>query len=349
MSDIEQLRNLAAKLAGIDASEIIVSLWQPIEQQSNRVYSIRFQDTHWIAKIFLKPDEFDDAPRREFAAMTLLSPLDIAPQPIHYEKHEHGQNPIVIYEFMEGEMWNRYSPTVDELGQLADIWLRMNSVSVEDLWLSRGMERTGEQIANQFAVWFQDYADWTAAHFPEGQRTAQYLIQIAEKRLEIVDELFQMKPVLCFSRADPRFANVIQRANQRLGMIDWEDSGLRDAARDIADIVAHPNQEDLLNWNEWQAFLEPYFAERKKVDPEIEKRVYLYNALFPLYWLSGLVTHGRRRWEANKLQGWTINSMNPNKRLRRYLARAMAYPKMDFQDELDRLSDLVFFDVGEKI
>src|SRR5262249_11985097 len=139
-----------------------------------------------------------------------------------------------------------------------------NEARVEDLWLSRGMERTGEEIAMQFATSFQMYAEWTEVNFPQGHRAASYLQKLIEQRLGLVDKLFGMKAVSCFSRADPRFANVIGRPEQRLGMIDWEDSGLRDVARDVADILVHPNQEDLLSWNEWQAFLEPYFAERRK-------------------------------------------------------------------------------------
>lgn len=346
MHDIEVLRRLVMRLAQVELNDNQISLWQPIEQQSNHIYRIRFDNEHWIAKVFLKPAEFDDAPRREFAAMRLLSPFDIAPQPIHYEKHDGDQKPIVIYEFMQGEMWDRYAPAADELQQLAHVWLRMNSAPVDDLWLSRGMERTGEQVAEQFAARFQQYANWAAIHFPEGRLAAEYLRKIAERRLEVIDELFQVKPALCFSRADPRFANVIRRPDQRLGMIDWEDSGLRDAARDVADIMAHPNQEDLLSWEDWQAFLEPYFAERRQVDPDIEKRVHLYNAVFPLFWLSGLLTHGIRRWEAEGLAGWTINTMNPNERLRRYLARAMAWPEMEFENELDEVEEVVFFDVG---
>lgn len=343
MPDNEYLQTLAARLANVERHEIRVSLWQPIEQQSNQIYSIHFAEEHWIAKVFLKPDEFDDAPRREFAAMRLLASFDIAPQPIHFEPYNEAQNPIVIYEFMDGQMWDRDSPTADQLEQLATIWLQMNSATIEDLWLSRGMERTGEQIADQFALRFQDYAGWTVAHFPQGQRTAKALIRIAKKRLKIVDTLFGIKAVMCFSRADPRFANVIGRPDGRLGMIDWEDSGLRDVARDVADLVGHANQEDLLTWQEWQSFLDPYLAERGKLDRTLEKRVHLYHGLFPLFWLSGLITHGIRRWQADKLAGWTVNTMNPNRRLRRYLARALAWPQMDFEDYLQQLGDCLFF------
>jgi len=346
MNEIEILQNLVEELSNTRLTEGQISLWQPIQQQSNRIYRIQFNDVQWIAKVFLKPAEFDDAPRREYDTMQLLLPLDIAPRPIHYEEHNGNQHPIVIYEFMQGDMWNRTTPTRANLQQLADLWIQMNQVSVENLWLSRGMERTGEQIAEEFVARFQNYADWTEIHFPEGRRAAMYLQDIAKKRLILFNDLFALEPPLCFSRADPRFANIIQRPNNCLGMIDWEDSGLRDVARDIADIIVHPNQEDLVSWEDWQAFLQPYFAERRKVDVDIERRVHLYQGVFPLFWLSGLVTYGIRQWKSNHdLSRWNVNTMNPNHRLRRYLARAMAYPKMDFEDELKEIEGLQFFDL----
>ena len=155
-----------------------------------------------------------------------------------------------------------------------------------------------------------------------------------------------MKMPLSFSRADPRFANVIRRPHQALGMIDWEDSGMRDAARDIADLLSHPNQEDLLSWEAWQAFLEPYLAEQRRLDAEIEKRLHYYNAAFPLFWLSGLMSLGLRLWETGRLEGWVINEMNPNERLRRYLARVIAWPSMEYELHLEAVGDYEFFDLG---
>lgn len=345
MDEIKRLRDLSARLTGNDIDEDAITLWQPIDQQSNRIYSIKFDNFHWIAKVFLKPAEFDDAPRREYAAMQLLSPLDIAPQPIHYAHQNETQNPIVIYEFMAGQMWDRYRPSRDELQQLAHIWNQMTRMPVENLWLSRGMDRTAQQVAEQFEYSFQEYARWAEVNFPQGKETASILQEIGKTYAPIVERVFAMEPVLCFSRADPRFANVIQRPDHRLGMIDWEDSGLRDVARDIADIMAHPNQEDLVSREDWQAFIEPILAERRQYDPEIDQRVHLYQAVFPLFWLSGLIAYGIRRWHRQGLRDWTINTMDPNQRLRRYLARVMSWDNQAFDDALQSVGELEFFDV----
>jgi thiamine kinase-like enzyme len=45
---------------------------------------------------------------------------------------------------------------------------------------------------------------------------------------------------------DPRFATVIQGPDGHLTLVDWEASGLLDPASDIACLLTHPNQEDLL-------------------------------------------------------------------------------------------------------
>src|SRR5712691_10851101 len=94
---------------------------------------------------------------------------------------------------------------------------------------------------------------------------------------------------LCFCRSDPRFANVIARPDGRLGLVDWEDCGLRDTAREVADLLLHPNQEDLLGWREWQAFLQPYIDGRRS-DADFERRLQAYLAVFPIFWL-GLLLH----------------------------------------------------------
>jgi hypothetical protein len=49
------------------------------------------------------------------------------------------------------------------------------------------------------------------------------------------------------------------------------------------------------------------------------------------------------RARAGTLAGWRANEMPPNQRLRRYLARARAWPEQDFAAELERLEKVQFF------
>lgn len=147
---------------------------------------------------------------------------------------------------------------------------------------------------------------------------------------------------LCFCRSDPRFANVIARPDGRLGMVDWEDSGLRDPARELADLLHHPNQEDLLGADGWRPFLDRYLPSRG-ADTGFGDRWRGYLALFPVFWLGLLLSEGMRRVESGTLDGWLVNNLDPDLRLRRYVARSLAWPSLHPADVLDDLAELAFF------
>lgn len=56
--------------------------------------------------------------------------------------------------------------------------------------------------------------------------------------------------------------------------MDWKDAGLRDPTGDLADLICHPNQDDLLSMEEWRLVLDPCLASwaspdrRCRPDPE---------------------------------------------------------------------------------
>ena len=62
-----------------------------------------------------------------------------------------------------------------------------------------------------------------------------------------------------------------------------------------------------------------------------------------MFWLSTLFRIGVERARDGTLVGWTANGLPANVRLRRYLARALAWPDPDFSQQLDALADLQFF------
>jgi hypothetical protein len=126
-------------------------------------------------------------------------------------------------------------------------------------------------------------------------------------------------------------------------MVDWEDSGLRDPALEIADVVLHVNQEDLLSWAAWQPLIKPYAEARAPYDPTLLRRVHFYLGVFPLFWVGLLLRAGMAHARDGTLAAWSLHTMAPNVRLRRYVARALAWPKMDFAEQLGDVAALTFF------
>jgi aminoglycoside phosphotransferase (APT) family kinase protein len=338
------LTTIVAKVTGLSTTKIKVSPHPVLEHQSNQLYDAWAGDRHLIVKEFLKPDEQQDAPWREFEALNLLAPLDIAPQPIaHILPHSAARSPLVLYEYMEGEAWDRHRPTAAELTQLAEVWLKINSVAPDDLWESRGQDRPLDEIEARFHADLKDYADWVESEFHAGRRAVDLCFMVLESRHSAIGELSDLTPALRFCRADPRFANVIRRPDGRLGLVDWEDSGLSDPARDLADLMTHPNQEDLVSPKAWKAFLKPYLAVQGKSDRQIKRRVDLYLALFPIYWLISMIRRGIQLAREGHLRGWVEHGLPAGEKLRRYLARGLAWPELKFARQMQTLSRVAFF------
>lgn len=328
----EGLDELVARAMGLAPNAIRVSLRAPLGFQSNRLYDVWANGRHLIAKEYLQPNELQDAPAREFRALQLLAALDIAPQPVFFDP---VLAPVVIYEFMDGAMWDRRRPTPTDLARLAAVWLKMNAIPTDGVWMSRGCDRSFREIEGDLRARVHAYADWVDAEFKPARRVVDLCLDLLDKNRAVTTELAECRPLFCFCRADPRFANVIARPDGRLGLVDWEDSGLRDPARDLADLVTHPNQEDLLSPDEWQAFLQPYLAVRGQLDPQLAHRMHLYLAIFPIFWLTVLTNQGVKLARAGRLANWMVNGLPANARLRRYLARALAWHQSETPTEVE--------------
>ena len=65
--------------------------------------------------------------------------------------------------------------------------------------------------------------------------------------------------------------------------------------------------------------------------------------VFAVFWLTWLLRGGARLAHEGRLDSWTINRMDPNQRLLRYAARALAWPEEDFNFQLQQLEGLRFF------
>ena len=336
----EQLIQVVEQATGFPYASVQLAMRPPLEIQSNELYDLWVGDRHLIVKRFLKADEMTVAPQREVRALRLLASYDIAPQPVFYDP---TLGPIVVYEYLEGTMWDRKRPDPEQLACLAQFWLTMQAIPTAGLWFSRNYERPASEIETAFRHSFLQYRAWSAAHFPVGEALAAQCLTLLDHAHSVFQQITRYSPPLCFCRADPRFANVIERPDGRLACVDWEDSGLRDPARDLADLLTHPNQEDLLTLDEWQPFLQPYLAARTPDDSTLAERMHLYLALFPLFWLSVCLPIGVNLATTGQITGWQINGLPANLRLQRYLARATAWPAMEFLDELADVCHQPFF------
>jgi hypothetical protein len=126
-----------------------------------------------------------------------------------------------------------------------------------------------------------------------------------------------------------------------LGFVDWEDAGLRDPALEIADLLLHTEQEDLLT----QALFEPFLATYCRCMgcdlEQFSQRVGEYCRVLPLFYIVILMRYGLRLSLVGKLSGWTVNEMPANLRLQRYLARALSGSQWDYDP--GAYADVLFF------
>ncbi|MCB0011056.1 MAG: phosphotransferase [Anaerolineales bacterium] len=322
---------------GWSSAQFQVQLRPPLTIQSNNLYDVMGPGPRLIAKEYLNKDELPAAPTREFLSLQLLAPYNIAPQPRFFDLAE---GPIVLYEFMNGEMWPEQSPTPAMLTGLAESWLTMRRLGSDGLWASRGLE-TLPQIVVNTGKRLQTYLEWAEGQI--GVTTAfaaesRHLLQ----RAATAHEKLTARPILhYFCRSDPRFANLIHRPDGRVGMVDWEDAGLHDPAYAIAGFFGHANQEHLLTATDRAVFMAAYRAGlAADEDPELPARVALYERLLSVAWLALLLGAGCNRPDQ---RDWQVHHMPVNAKLHRFRARALSDSYAEFEQKLMTLEPIPFF------
>jgi hypothetical protein len=97
--------------------------------------------------------------------------------------------------------------------------------------------------------------------------------------------------------------------------------------------------------------LEPCLAIRGEFDPQLAHRMQLYLAIFPVFWLSNLIRAGMQSAAQQTTGGGELprtrsHGMPLNDKLRRYLARGLAWPERDFEGQLEALAKVVFFPIS---
>ncbi|HQY25732.1 MAG TPA: phosphotransferase [Thermoflexales bacterium] len=338
MSDLTAVVSYALRLP---ADGIRILPLAPLAHQSNHLYEAHAGGVVYMVKEFRKADELYDAPAREHFALEALGPRGIAPLPAGWVRAGHlepGQWPVVVYRRMDGEMWDRRSPTSAEMRDLARLWLAVHEVPVAGAPRARGIADGAGRLLDRLPHILQRYADWARESAPACRPTAEALA-IAGARAEAAAAELRRLPVReLYCRADARFSNVIARPDGRLGMVDWEDCGAGDPAQFVADLRIGPNQEDLISPEAWQAFSGLYLGALGRRDPSLARRVALYELLAVMLWLGLMVERVLAEAAAGPVRRWAMNTMPANERGRRFLARALAWPEGDFEAALARIA-----------
>ena len=317
----ESVRAVVTAATGQPSDALEITLRAPQFYQSNQLFDVWVEGRHLIAKQFLKEDEWGESPAREFSSLHLLAPLDIAPRPVFYDA---AMGPVVIYEYMEGRMWGRYHPSAEELRQLAAAWAQLYTVPRAGLWPARSSDWTPTTRVAWFHELLDGYCEWAEIAFPRGLKAAALCREMVEPIGVVLGRLQQNRPAYSFARRDPRFANVIARPDGRYGFVDWEDAGLHDPTMELADIMMHPEQEDLLTDAEWQPFVETYCQAVGFEQVSVAQRIEDYRRPLALFWIVVLMNHGIKRTKSARVAEWEVNDMLPNLRLQRYLAYLLA-------------------------
>jgi hypothetical protein len=112
-------REAIARATGRDARLLVICYRPPISHQANRLYDVWADDERLIAKEYLGDVERNSS-LDEYRALQAVQPLDIAPRPVFFDP---SVGPVVVYEFLDGEMWDRRVPSAAELEMLADVWV----------------------------------------------------------------------------------------------------------------------------------------------------------------------------------------------------------------------------------
>lgn len=329
MSEID---TVVAHALGLPPGEIDIRPAAPLDHQSNTLYEARVGDTIYMVKEFRKPDELHDAPAREIFAMRALASRGIAPRPAGWVRAGQlwpGQWPVVVYQRMGGEMWDRRAPTPADMTALARLWLSVHEIPVEGAPRARGIADGAGRLLDRLPHILQRYADWARKNAPDCLPMARALEEVGSRAEAATIELRGLLVREVYCRGDARFSNVIARPDGRLAMVDWEDCGVGDPAQFVADLRTGPNQEDLISDGAWRAFAETYFEALTPADPALPRRVKLYELLAVTLWLGWMAERVLTQAAAGPVQSWTMNTMPANARGQRFLARALTWPEGD--------------------
>src|ERR1700712_1814202 len=99
----------------LDIDSLMIRRRSAMPHQANRLYDVWAADRHLIAKEYLSDLE-RNGPENEYRALHVVQSLDVAPQPVFFDR---SVGRVVLYEFLDGQMWDRRVPSATDLQALA--------------------------------------------------------------------------------------------------------------------------------------------------------------------------------------------------------------------------------------
>ena len=189
-----RIAEVAAGLLDVPVDCLTVAERQALPHQGNRLFDVWLGLRHLIAKLFCHPDPERRwvSAEREHNALQLLLSSALAPYPRGFRG---GPEPVVIYDYVPGSMWDRQPPSPVQLYQLAEAWLRLASVPTAGLWLAQGQEQSWSAIESLLRSRVQAYADWVVAADPQRAETATLCLHATDRIFSAIKPLADLPVV----------------------------------------------------------------------------------------------------------------------------------------------------------
>jgi hypothetical protein len=176
---IPALLEAAVRATGLGPGSLIIEQRSETPHRTNRLYDVWADGRHLIAKEYLSNVDLD-APLNEYrpppgrvnghcAAAALFDP---------------SVGPAVVYAYMDGAMWDRRVPATAELVALADVWVALHALPIDDVWVGRARSSNSPSRVARWRAPIERYAAW-AAQTGDGARrnAAQVCMQSLERGL----------------------------------------------------------------------------------------------------------------------------------------------------------------------
>jgi hypothetical protein len=175
------VREAIARATGFDTRSLTVRRRPPMPHQANRLYDVWAAEQHLIAKEYLSDVE-RNAPSNEYRSLHLVQRLEIAPRPVFFDP---SVGPVVLYQFMDGDMWDRRVPSALELEALADLWVDLQAIPIEGLWVALGQAQNSPTLVARLRAPIERYVGWAASRDAARREAADVAVAVLERGLDV--------------------------------------------------------------------------------------------------------------------------------------------------------------------